>query len=775
MGFDKETRNMLAGTVERCRRKLIEDIGGQLQGVFGIRPDGTALKLDSLAHLTPDQLETSRSLRELLGHYTAAASGNEKERRQAAYERIVMEISFTVLNRLVALRLCEERGLVLECVRKGTASDGFLLFERLSEGALGDRYDTYRRFLECLYDEASMDLGILFDRFSPLSAVFPTERCLEEILDELNQPELAVLWMEDETIGWIYQYFNPQEERRAMRKASQTPRNSRELAVRNQFFTPRYVVEFLTDNTLGRTWYEMRQGGTALIERCRYLVIRADEVFFNEVGSPEVENAQKWLTGTEVAEPQLEELAHTVDAYPRTETHGEGVQEWLDERLHLLSSAEKAESLSTQELLDMLFLFCRRERFSDGVVEKHETQINCILQELRSRIKKTGDEDLSQDELLKLPVFIPHRAKKDPRDIKILDPACGSGHFLLYAFDLLEQIYREAWEDPLSPVSEATGHTLRDDYDTLDELICVVPELIIRWNLYGIDIDYRAVQIAALALWLRAQKSWQQMGLQAPERPRIVKSNIVTAEPMPGDREMLQDFTSALKPRVLGQIVEAVFEKMKLAGEAGFLLKIEDEISEALAEAKEQWLEGPLQEQRQLFPDKPKPKQEIIRFDVQEISDEAFWEQAEARILGALNKYAEEMADGASEKRRLFAEDTAGGFAFIDLSRKRYNVVLMNPPFGQPAKDSKKYMENTYPRTKNDIYAAFVEHGLEMLHKEGRLGAITSRAGFFLSSFTKWRKEVLLGKAKPTVFADLGHGVMDAAMVEAAAYCLEVI
>ena len=52
------------------------------------------------------------------------------------------------------------------------------------------------------------------------------------------------------------------------------------------------------------------------------------------------------------------------------------------------------------------------------------------------------------------------------------------------------------------------------------------------------------------------------------------------------------------------------------------------------------------------------------------------------------------------------------------------------------------------------------------------LGAITSRTGFFLSSFQKWREEILLKEAPPVVFADLGHGVMDAAMVEAAAYCL---
>ena len=64
-----------------------------------------------------------------------------------------------------------------------------------------------------------------------------------------------------------------------MRADSPAPRNSRELAVRNQFFTPRYVVEFLTDNTLGRLWYEMTQGRTALTDQCRYLVRRPNEIF----------------------------------------------------------------------------------------------------------------------------------------------------------------------------------------------------------------------------------------------------------------------------------------------------------------------------------------------------------------------------------------------------------------------------------------------------------------------------------------------------------------
>jgi hypothetical protein len=65
-----------------------------------------------------------------------------------------------------------------------------------------------------------------------------------------------------------------------------------------------------------------------------------------------------------------------------------------------------------------------------------------------------------------------------------------------------------------------------------------------------------------------------------------------------------------------------------------------------------------------------------------------------------------------------------------------------------------------------------VVRGVEMLRAGGMLGAITSRTGFFLSSFQKWREEILLPTAPPVVFADLGYGVLDTAMVETAAYCL---
>ena len=108
------------------------------------------------------------------------------------------------------------------------------------------------------------------------------------------------------------------------------------------------------------------------------------------------------------------------------------------------------------------------------------------------------------------------------------------------------------------------------------------------------------------------------------------------------------------------------------------------------------------------------------------------------------------------------------------MSRK-FDVVLMNPPFGAGSIVGKKEFEKSYPRTKNDVYAAFVERGIELLQSRGMLGAITSRTGFFLSSFQKWREEIILKKAPPVVVADLGIGVLDGAMVETAAYCLETV
>jgi len=146
--------------------------------------------------------------------------------------------------------------------------------------------------------------------------------------------------------------------------------------------------------------------------------------------------------------------------------------------------------------------------------------------------------------------LLAYRRLRDPRTIKLLDPACGSMHFGLYAFDLFEIIYAEAWDlnFPFSGSRGAGGNglkPLRETYASKDAYLRDIPRLIIEHNLHGIDIDPRAVQIAGLSLWLRAQRSWQQQKLRPQDRPSIHRSNIVCAEPMPGEKAFLDEFIAA--------------------------------------------------------------------------------------------------------------------------------------------------------------------------------------------------------------------------------------
>ena len=548
--------------------------------------------------------------------------------------------------------MCEERGIIQQCVGKGMDSEGFEVYLQVAGTGLGDRYDRYCSYIFCVFDEIAVDLGILFDRFSPFGLLFPREATLNDLVEILTIEGLKHLWAEDETIGWIYQYYNDPGERKKMRKASAAPRNSRELAVRNQFFTPRYVVEFLTDNTLGRIWYEMTRGETRLVDQCRYLVRRPSEIF--------------------------------------------------------LAKREAVHEMPNQE-------------------------------------------NLSQEEFLNQPLHIPHRPLKDPREIRLLDPACGSMHFGLYAFDIFETIYAEAWDNGTFPA-------LKEAYPTKDEFLKDVPRLIIEHNIHGIDIDPRAVQIAGISLWLHAQKTWQAQGVKPVERPSVRHSNVVCAEPMPGSPDMLEDFIKALDPPLLGELLKIVFNKMQLAGEAGSLLKIEREIRTAIDEAKNDWkrTDG-------LLPGfENSSKSAGFPF-----LSSGFWETAEDRLLGALRTYAEQV-DVDSYQRRLFADDAARGFSFIDLCRKRYDAVVMNPPFGEPSITTAKYIKRNYSNTFIDILAAFIQRATTMRIDNGiRIGALTSRACLYTKTLSNWRQTEFFKSVESV--ADMGGGVLDGAMVFACA------
>ena len=258
--MEKDTRNKIQRATQDARRLLEVEYAEQLEGTYDILPDGT-IALEPGDHLSPAEGLLRAKLVAAVEHRRVGELAPAEA--VAAYLR---EAAFTTLNRFVALKMLEAWELVQQCVSRGEQSSGFKEFTGLASGLAALPDHGYRLYIESLFDEIGREVRVLFDRRDPASLLWPRRQSLLDLVEVLNREEIAEVWGEDETIGWVYQYFNGEDERRAMRDQSQAPRNSRELAVRNQFFTPRHVVQFLTDNTLGRTWVQMRQGATALTE-----------------------------------------------------------------------------------------------------------------------------------------------------------------------------------------------------------------------------------------------------------------------------------------------------------------------------------------------------------------------------------------------------------------------------------------------------------------------------------------------------------------------------
>ncbi len=661
MAITKSARARIFTLVQEIKKLLVIEVASQLEQYYGIRLDGSALMIDQLPSTELEILHTARLLRQRID-YIKSNIPTEKNKEVEAVKQLLNEQAFSILNRFATLRMAEERGIIKETIRKEYNSEGFQIFDSITgQGKVAEQYIRYKWYLLSIFDELAIDLPSVFDRFSPYALIFPSEKAMRSLLTIINNENVTMhreegiqpinLWREDETIGWIYQYYNSRDEISEMREASGAPRNSRELAVRNQFFTPRYVVQFLTDNSLGRIWYEMTKGKTGLTETCQYLIRRPKELFLNK-GKSRPENA---------------------------------------------------------------------------------------------------DEETD---------YVEHRVLKDPRDILMLDPACGSMHFGLYSFDLFEKIYVEAWDNHPELLLDLRNSITRQQF------IKQIPEFIIRYNIHGVDIDPRALQIAALSLWLRAQKSFDKLNLEADDRPQITKSNLVLAEAMPGNSELLSELVKPLDAP-MQKLVTSIWDLMKMAGETGLLLRIEEEIDKKINEIAIELNDEAKRAQLKLDSDEAQLKaaERAVFYSTKKYRD-GFLENASSEVFRILKLLAETANEGEAYQKLLFADDAARGFAFIELCKKKYDVILMNPPFGASSINSKFYVDGNYPKSKSDLAAAFIDRMNELISITGFTGVLSTRTIYFIGTFESWRETLL--DSYTIQFADFGRGVLDA-QVEASA------
>ncbi|GEM_PF-382188 len=721
--MNRQSKSAIKSLVLTLRHKLEDDIGIQLKryGFAGER----WLDLDRLPHIqrddqaTIDHFRLKAALEQHLRRIGADPGEATPQQRAEAVDWFVREVAFTHLNRLVALKCLEVRGLIPEII---TTRDAYGGRSRAHYDYRNGHPDEARRPDDALpaairhvCRHVYAEFKFLFDVGDPATnhppptnaILWPDSPVLKECITLINNldhtagqsPNLqspisnlqspSTLWAEDEILGWIYQFYNA-EQKEAIRKRGR-PRRPAEVAVINQFFTPRWIVKFLVDNTLGRLWLEMHPDSERVRAKCDYLV-------------PEP-------LGADEAGRQGDQ-----------ETRGQGDQETRGQ------GDQETRGQGDQE----------------------------------TRRRGEGAFRLDPDSPINDPKAPPRREPKRPQDIRLIDPACGTMHFGHYAFEVFQEIYRDFNEF----YAQEQGGSSSQSIIRIPQ--SEIPSAILRYNLYGVDIDLRAVQLAGLSLFIKANLALSQAEGTASPRAHISHVNLVVADavlPADGARQRFLDQYG--DDKVVQGAVRQVLDEMANVAEVGSLLRVEERLREILSRAGHAAVQDWDAERQRGLPGLESP---VRQFSLAEtagaVPEEWGAHYTLARLLDDLRAFAADALQTHDLNAQLFAEEAEKTVHLLDVFLNDYDVMVMNPPFGSTLGNAKAYLNRSYRAFCSNLLCAFVERGLSDFVPKGFLGAVLDRTFLLKMTYEKFRRKVLLGQGRVVAFTDLGWDVLDDANVE---------
>jgi hypothetical protein len=589
-----ELRRELEGKYDSQGAWQAGDLDRRL-ATIGVRRDRAPIPVDELPHLAPEDRNARAVVDAFLQSCTQAG-----QNRDVAIAEFIRDAAYTWVNRLLALRCMESRGLIDEVIlQKDVYGGRSLQHNRLAnrqpercagedEGLFALLFDEFARRAEAL--------PLLFDPEASKVALRPSVATLKHCISLLSGRKLVKgqeaatdeVFTAPDALGWTYQYWNTEEKKRVFEKV-RTNKGSKiegaEIAPATCIYTESYMVKFLVQNSLGARWVGMYPD-SHLVDKWEYYIRGADRA-----------------------------------------------------------------SVS----------------------------------------------------------------KKAVADITFLDPACGSGHFLIEAFELFYAMYVEegALTDPAQ--------------------ICAS---ILDQNLYGIDIDERAVQIAALALVMKAKEKAPDF---VPRRVNVVATNIR----LPAGKEHLEAFLrkhpeeAPLKPAL-----EIIFDDLTQVDELGSLLQIEQPVDRELRYLRDQQL---TRERKAAAGMLFGPKDEE-------------WSNLKLQVIERLELHFSAEAQATDLAAAFFGEAATKGLSLVDLLARRYDVIAANPPYmGSHKMGSRllRYLKDHFPGCSRDLYAAFLRRTCELLSEGGSAALVTMHGYLFLSSLKPLRK-FLLDETTLEIVAHLG-------------------
>ena len=515
----------------------------------------------------------------------------QREIKSKGYENLIDEVAYTWFNRFIALYYMEVNGYSENNFNIISNIDNLNQFAVSVSSQLNDEEKQtvisavqnnnqdviFKTLLIHQCNVMNKKLPFLFEQIQDYTELlFPQGmNSADSVIKEMLSLDKSN-WQVVEIIGWLYQYYNQAEKDRVIQAKKRYKAN--EIPYATQLFTPKWIVKYMTQNSLGRLWQE----------------------------------------------------AH-----------------------------------STSKLKDSMEFYLEPRHLTDE-----------DKKELESHIMKG---------IL-------------PEQIKVFDPACGSGHILVYAYSLLYLMYKES------------GYIESD-----------IPSLILKNNLFGLDICNRAVQLAQFAVMMRAYQDDRNI------LNKVTSINVMSIQETNWiDERVKEALMNGVENQLLAQQqIKNLIETFKDAKIYGSIIKVKD-----------------------------------FDFD--------FWEQRLIDIqslnMGLL--YTDVIQDLKTKLPILIQQ--------ARIMQQQYECVITNPPYmGNKYMEPRlaEFIQKEYKDVKSDLFSAFMEYIPRKTNKNGQIGLVTPFVWMFIKSYEELRNQIINNSTLSSII-QLEYNAFEAACVPVATFTL---
>lgn len=509
-----------------------------------------------------------------------------------ARDKLIDELTFTLFNRLAAVKVMEAAALFPPVLTKqpehGDRSFGHKAWLEINPHMRSEELEGIREYLKTAFNELGETLP-LYSKAYPY-AWLPDAISLNEIIDAFNAVEKDTqvgndIWQSDDVLGWMYESYNNIKKKAHKDSGDKTEYDK--VSLQSQVYTPRWVVQFLVENSLGKLYLEM---------------------------------------------------------YPDSE---------IKHRYKIANPPQKQE-----------------------------------------------------------------RKPKPLHEVKVIDPACGSGNFLLYAFDFFYELYADQIDN------------YEADYDEKD-----IPKLIIENNLHGIDLDDRAVQLAQLGLFIKAKKKRRAIGELAFN---VVSSDFYLPEYEAVDHIFIAGTTLDKSQK---ELIADIWTDLRYAYKFGSLIRLEEKVKAKLKmlEAKQSSIEPEL-------------------FTAMEIeAHKNFAITFFSNLKTAIERHVQ------AQGNTFLISKTRDAITFLELITSEYDVATANPPYTDSANFGpviKTFVENNYKKPykfHTNLYATFIKVCDNLLRTDGKVAMVHPLTFMYIKTFEGVR-EYILNKYHINVLVEAGMG-----------------